>query len=105
MERGHHLFVELTQGGNIRQWTRDDFRDFRDYYNTVDKFFSNEIDQKYGRLSQNLYVFAILEHLGKSDEEIMTAMGLSLAALRTTRSRLNQKQREDPEHEDEHKSG
>ena len=104
MERGHHLFVELTQGGNIRQWTRDDFRDFRDYYNTVDKVFSNEIDQKYGRLSQNLYVFTILEHLGKSDEEIMTAMGLSLAALRTTRSRLNQKKREDYEHEDEQES-
>lgn len=99
LERGHHLFVALTNGGNTRRWTRDDFRDFRDYYNTVDKTFSNEVAQKYGQLSQNLYVFAVLEHLGKSEDEIMDAMGLSLSALRTTRSRLNQKKvKESKEH-------
>ena len=91
MERGHHLFVELTNGGNIKQWSRDDFKDFRDYYDTMDKTFASETTQKYGHLSQNLYVLALLEHLGKSDDEIMAAMGLTLSALRTTRSRLNSK--------------
>ena len=99
LERGHQLFVALTNGGNTQRWTRDDFKDFRDYYNTVDKAFSNEVAQKYGQLSQNLYVFAVLDHLGKSEDEIMDAMGLSLSALRTTRSRLNKKKvKESKEH-------
>ena len=94
MERGHRLFVELIdRGGSTKLWTRDDFKDFRVYYDAVDSDFANEIAQKYGELSQNLYLLALLEHMGKSDEEIMTTMDLTMGALRTTRTRLNQKRK------------
>jgi len=44
-------------------------------------------------LSHNLYMLAALEHMGKSDDDIMAIMGLNLGAFRTTRTRLNQKRR------------
>ena len=52
------------------------------------------MERQYGQLSPNLYLLAVLEHIGKSDDDIMAAMALSLGALRTTRSRLNQKQQD-----------
>ena len=94
MAHGHRLFMELTSGGNIRQWTSADFKDFRIYYDCVDSTFAETIAQNYDQLSPNLYLLSVLEHLGKSDEYIMTTMGLTLGALRTTRSRLNQKQKD-----------
>lgn len=94
MAHGHRLFMELTGGGNIRQWTSADFKDFRIYYDCVDSTFAETIAQNYDQLSPNLYLLSVLEHLGKSDEYIMTTMGLTLGALRTTRSRLNQKQKD-----------
>ncbi len=94
MAHGHQLFIELTSGGNIRQWTSADFKDFRIYYDCVDSTFAETIAQNYDQLSPNLYLLSVLEHLGKSDEYIMTTMGLTLGALRTTRSRLNQKQKD-----------
>ena len=94
MAHGHQLFMELTSGGNIRQWTSVDFKDFRIYYDCVDSTFAETIAQNYDQLSPNLYLLSVLEHLGKSDEYIMTTMGLTLGALRTTRSRLNQKQKD-----------
>ena len=94
LERGHRLFMELTGGGNTRQWTREDFKDFRIYYDTVDSAFAETVARQYGQLSPNLYLLAVLEHIGKSDDDIMAAMALTLGALRTTRSRLNQKQQD-----------
>lgn len=93
MERGHRLFVELNDGGPILKWTSEDFKDFRTYYDCVDRAFTEAKAGKFERLSPNLYMLAVLEHLGKSDEEIMATMGLTLGALRTTRTRLNQKQK------------
>lgn len=94
MAHGHQLFIELTSGGNIRQWTSADFKDFRIYYDCVDSTFAETIAQNYDQLSPNLYLLSVLEHLGKSDEDIMSTMGLSLGALRTTRTRLSQKQKD-----------
>ena len=94
MERGHCLFMELTNGGSIAKWSSDDFKDFKTYYGCVDRAFSETIAKRYERLSPNLYMLAVLEHLGKSDEDIMSTMGLSLGALRTTRTRLSQKQKD-----------
>ncbi len=95
MESGHRLFLELTNGGSIAKWSSDDFKDFRTYYDSVDRAFAETIANKYERLSPNLYLLSVLEHIGKSDDDIMTTMGLTLGALRTTRSRLNQKQKDE----------
>lgn len=93
MERGHRLFMQLNNGGSIAKWSSDDFKDFRTYYGCVDRAFAETIASRYERLSPNLYILAVLEHIGKSDEDIMAVMGLNQGALRTTRTRLNQKQK------------
>lgn len=93
MERGHRLFMELNNGGSIVKWSSDDFKDFRTYYNSVDRAFAETIAQNYEPLSPNLYMLAALGHAGKNDDDIMATMGLTLKALRTTRTRLSQKRK------------
>jgi hypothetical protein len=93
-KRFWRLFMELTNGGSIIKWSSDDFKDFHTYYNSVDSAFAENLASKYGSLSPNLYLLALLEHLGKSDEDIMLTMGLTLGALRTTRTRLTQKEKD-----------
>lgn len=95
ISRGSQLYMELKSGGKIISWTRDDMRCLRAYYDSVDKAFAEEIARKYGQLSPNQYLLALLEHWGKSDDEIMTMMSLSRGALRTTRTRLNQNQNDE----------
>ena len=93
IERGHRLFMELNNGGSIVKWSSDDFKDFRTYYNSVNRGFSETIAQNYEPLSPNLYMLAALGHAGKNDDDIMATMGLTLKALRTTRTRLSQKRK------------
>lgn len=95
ISRGSQLYMELKSGGKIISWTRDDMRCLRAYYDSVDKAFAEEIARKYGQLSPNQYLLALLEHWGKSDDEIMTMMSLSRGALRTSRTRLNQNQNDE----------
>lgn len=93
IEHGHQLWTELAKGANTRLWTNNDFKDFRTYYDSIDSAFAKQTALQYEPLSHNLYMLAALEHMGKSDDDIMAIMGLSLGAFRTTRTRLNQKRR------------
>ena len=93
IEHGHQLWTELAGGANTKLWTNNDFKDFRTYYDSIDSAFAKQTEQLYEPLSHNLYMLAALEHMGKSDDDIMAIMGLNLGAFRTTRTRLNQKRR------------
>ena len=93
IERGHRLFMELNNGGSIVKWSSDDFKDFRTYYDSVNRAFAETIAQNYEPLSPNLYMLAALGHAGKNDDDIMATMGLTLKALRTTRTRLSKKEK------------
>ena len=65
--------------------------DFREYYKLKDLPFVNEMETEYNRLSPKYIFFAVLEHEGKSDEDILRIMGISESTLRSTRSRINSK--------------
>lgn len=91
LERGHVLYSELMEGGNIGQWKRQDFADFIGYYRLTNSDYTATIDQQYTALTPTQNVLTILEHLGKSDQEIMRILCHTEGALRTQRSRLKQR--------------
>ncbi len=55
--------------------------------------FVNDMETEYDRLSPKYTFFAVLEHEGKTDEDIQRIMGISEGTLRSTRSRINSKKR------------
>lgn len=93
VEDGSLLFFHLTNGGKTTTWTSHDFKAFRTYYERIDKPFADYIHNEYDHLSPNLFLLAVLEHMGKTDEEMRDIMGISVAALRTSRSRLKKRKR------------
>ncbi len=77
-------------GGNIMLWKRQDIMDMIDYYRQMNPDFANKTDSHYKELTPNSHLLLILEHIGKSEEDIMKIMNLSEGAFRTLKSRTKQ---------------
>ncbi len=93
LAKGKELYDAIEAGGTTVRWTKDDFINCLEYYKMKDLPFVNEMETDYNRLSPKYIFFAILEHEGKSDEDIQRIMGISESTLRSTRSRINSKKR------------
>lgn len=91
MSNGHRLFHELTEGGTTALWHRQDYADFFHFYCQIDGGFREETAQRYDRLTPNAQVMVVLRHLGLTDDELCQRMGLSRAALRTMKWRIQPK--------------
>ncbi|MBO5593267.1 MAG: hypothetical protein J5931_01545 [Prevotella sp.] len=91
LAKGKELYDAIEAGGNTVHWTKDDFINYLEYYKMKDLPFVNEMETEYNRLSPKYIFFAVLEHEGKSDEDILRIMGISESTLRSTRSRINSK--------------
>ena len=93
LAKGKELYEAIEQGGTTVRWGKGDFINYLEYYKLKDLPFVNEMETEYERLSPKYIFFAVLEHQGKSDEDIMNIMGISDNTLRSTRSRINSKKR------------
>ena len=91
LAKGKNLYDTIEAGGTTVRWTKDDFINYLEYYKMKDLPFVNEMETEYNRLSPKYIFFAILEHEGKSEEDILRIMGISESTLRSTRSRINSK--------------
>ena len=91
LAKGKELYDAIETGETTVRWTKDDFINYLEYYKMKDLPFVNEMETEYNRLSPKYIFFAVLEHEGKSDEDIMRIMGISESTLRSTRSRINSK--------------
>lgn len=91
LAKGKELYDAIETGGTTVRWTKDDFINYLEYYKMKDLPFVNEMETEYNRLSPKYIFFAILEHEGKSEEDILRIMGISESTLRSTRSRINSK--------------
>lgn len=91
LAKGRELSEAIEAGGTTVRWNKDDFINFLEYYKMKDLPFVNEMETDYSRLSPKYIFFAVLEHEGKSDEDIQHIMGISESTLRSTRSRINGK--------------
>ena len=93
LAKGKELYDAIETGGTTVRWTKDDFINYLEYYKMKDLPFVNEMETDYNHLSPKYIFFAILEHEGKSEEDILRIMGISESTLRSTRSRINSKKR------------
>ena len=91
---GHKLYTDLLSGGNIGLWKRKDYADIFDYFQRMDEDFAYYLEKDFEKLSPNEHLLLILQHLGKSDKEIMAIMNLSIGAFNTTKSRIHKKKKE-----------
>ncbi len=91
LANGKRLYDALQSGATTVRWGKADFTDFIEYYKLKDLAFVNDLETDYDRLSPKYMFFAILEHEGRTDEEIMRVMGISESTMRSTRSRINSK--------------
>lgn len=91
LAKGKELFDAIEAGGTTVRWGKDDFINYLEYYKLKDLPFVNEMETNYNRLSPKYIFFAVLEHEGHDDEDILRIMGISESTLRSTRSRINSK--------------
>lgn len=93
LANGRHLYEAVSEGGTTVTWGKNDFTDFIEYYKLKDLPYVNELETDYNHLSAKYMFFAILEHEGKSDDDIMRILGISESTMRSTRSRINSKRK------------
>ena len=53
--------------------------------------FVDSLDSEYDTLSPKYQFFLVMEHLGKTDKDIMHIMGLADGSIRSIRSRINKR--------------
>lgn len=91
LANGKRLYDALQSGATTVRWGKADFTDFIEYYKLKDLAYVNDLQTDYDRLSPKYMFFAIMEHEGRSDDDIMRVMGISESTMRSTRSRINSK--------------
>lgn len=91
LKKGHLLYEEMT-AHQVEKMSlhKSDYINILDYYATIDARFSLSLNLDYAGLSPKYKVFMILQHVGKSDEEIMTLFEIGRSALRSIMSRIKQ---------------
>ena len=92
LQNGKERYEEIEQGGTTLRWSRSDFDDCIEYYRTVDTSFVTHMEQNFRHLSSKYIFFALMEHLGKTDEELQHIMAISQNTIRSYRSRINKAQ-------------
>ncbi len=88
LANGNRLYDELMGGGSTVRWTRQDFKDFIEYYKLKDLPLVNRLESEYKSLSARQMTMAILMEKGKDDEKISALMGVGDSAVRMTRHRI-----------------
>ena len=88
LQNGRERYEEMMADGTTLKWSRNDFTDSVEYYRTIDPDFVMHMEQDYNHLSSKYVFFAILQHLGKSHEEIQHIMVISENTIRSYQSRI-----------------
>lgn len=91
---GYQLFTDVVENGKTTVlWRKHDFESVIEYYRLTDIEFVDMLETAYDELSPKYKFFLILEHIGKSEREIMAAMGIAEVTIRSIRSRINKKKK------------
>ena len=85
---GKNLYGHVLADGRLGRWTKDDYRNFIDYYQSLDFLFVYGFETDYITLSDRQKVFLILCHIGKTKEQIMQIMTLEESSFRSMKSRI-----------------
>lgn len=91
LNRGYTLYTEACAEKTTVLWAKKDFECVVEYYRLVDVEFVDSLERGYHGLTPKQQFFLILEHMGKTDTEIMSIMAVAEVSLRSIRSRVNKK--------------
>lgn len=89
LQNGREHYEEIMAGGTTLRWNRNDFTDCVEYYRTIDAAFIAHMEIDYRQLSSKYIFFAVLEHIGKNDEQLQHIMVISQSTVRSIRSRIH----------------
>ncbi|MBQ7420156.1 MAG: hypothetical protein IJV17_05380 [Prevotella sp.] len=89
LQNGRERYEEVMSGGTTIRWKRNDFADCIEYYRTIDAAFVTHMETSYRHLSSKYIFFALMQHLGKTDEELQHVMAIGQNTVRSIRSRIN----------------
>ena len=79
---------EITAGGTVATWKKNDFEAAIEYCRTVMPETVSGIESRYGRLTPYKTFFLLLTHIGVADDAIPHAMNMTAGAARTMKYRL-----------------
>ena len=85
---GKNLYAQILADGRLGRWTKEDYRNFIDYYQSIDFLFVYGFETDYVSLTDRQKVFLILCHIGKTKEQIMQIMTLEESSFRSMKSRI-----------------
>ena len=93
--KGHELWKILYSGGKMVAWTKEERDLFIEYYKTIKPEFARQ-----SSLSQSMLFYNMLLDMGKTEEDILAIMGLTLSALRTMKSRMKKENTDNQDGQD-----
>ena len=91
LSEGHRLYTHIMEGQTTVLWRKKEFENFIEYYRLINMSFVDSLDSEYDTLSPKYQFFLVMEHLGKTDKDIMHIMGLADGSIRSIRSRINKR--------------
>ena len=85
---GKNLYAHVLADNKIGRWSKDDYRNFIDYYQSLEFLYVRSFETDFVSLTDRQKIFLILCHIGKSKEQIMHIMTLEESSFRSMKSRI-----------------
>ena len=91
--RGKELYNQILNDKKIGRWSKEDYQNFIDYFQSLDFPFVFSFETDFVRLSDRQKIFLILCHIGKTKEQVMQIMTIEDGSFRSIKSRIEGQKR------------
>ncbi|MBO7566115.1 MAG: hypothetical protein J6T60_03345 [Bacteroidales bacterium] len=85
--RGKELYSQILNNQKIGRWSKEDYKNFIDYYQSLDFLHVYSFETDYTSLTDRQKIFLILLHIGKTKEQVMQIMTIEESSFRSMKSR------------------
>ena len=85
--RGKELYRQILNDKKIGRWSKEDYKNFIDYYQSLDFLYVYSFETDYTSLTDRQKIFLILLHIGKTKEQVMQIMTIEESSFRSMKSR------------------
>ncbi|MCR4560797.1 MAG: hypothetical protein K5685_12035 [Bacteroidales bacterium] len=85
---GKNLYAHVLNDNKIGRWSKEDYRNFIDYYQSLEFLYVRSFETDFISLTDRQKIFLILQHIGKTKEQIMQIMTLEESSFRSMKSRI-----------------
>ncbi|MBR4325590.1 MAG: hypothetical protein IKP73_08700, partial [Bacteroidales bacterium] len=86
--RGKELYRQILNDKKIGRWSKEDYKNFIDYYQSLDFLYVYSFETDYTSLTDRQKIFLILLHIGKTKEQVMQIMTIEESSFRSMKSRV-----------------